>query len=107
MTTTQTTIDDPAQPAGSDEPQIVALCRLILSGWVGIPIGGSSAPDALIYTRTIPGVVDSLFVKSQNRALATRQVMGQITATTEGTVEEVVDVAMSWSRVPTQPGLFW
>ncbi|MCP3798418.1 hypothetical protein NLX83_04010 [Allokutzneria sp. A3M-2-11 16] len=79
------------------DPNISALRRLVLAGWLGVPIGDPHEPDMLVYTRVTPVVEDSIRVKAHDDAIAFRRVAGAITATAEGTVVDVVTTVLGWS----------
>ncbi|GAA4018135.1 hypothetical protein GCM10022247_46980 [Allokutzneria multivorans] len=81
------------------DPNVFALQRLMLAGWIGVPIGDPRDPDMLVYIRRTPVVEDSIRVKAHDDAVAFRRVAGAITATAEGHVAAVVETALGWSSL--------
>lgn len=74
------------------------LAQLRSAGWTAVPVGDPAAPEALLFVLECGDVADSVFVKSADLAVATRQVGEEITISVDGSVAEVVGAALSWPR---------
>lgn len=78
---------------------VAALRRLVLSGWSATVVGEPSDPEAIVYIRDLGGTSDAVLVKSYDDAVATRSVVGEQVTTIRGTVADIVDIVLAWTRL--------
>lgn len=79
---------------------VSALRRLVLCGWSATVVGDPSDPQAIVYIRDAHGLSDAVLVKSYDDAVATRSIVGEPVTTIRGTVADIVDIVLAWSKQP-------